>query len=89
MDGSVYRFHPTFHNLMVQRIRQFVQPGITFDVVLAEDGSGIGVNISLSTNPLLLLTYNDCRLGGVSGCCCCLSMKSFNFKIFLISSRPE
>lgn len=50
MDGSVYRLHPTFHNLMVERIRQFVKPGIEFAVVLAEDGSGLGVNNVLIEN---------------------------------------
>ncbi|XP_037045634.1 hexokinase type 2-like [Bradysia coprophila] len=42
VDGSVYRLHPSFHDLMVERIRQFVKPEISFDVVSAEDGSGRG-----------------------------------------------
>lgn len=48
MDGSVYRLHPTFHNLLVERIRQFVKPEIAFSVVLSEDGSGLGVNIAFN-----------------------------------------
>lgn len=42
VDGSVYRFHPNYHDLMVQRIRQFVKPEISFDLMLSEDGSGRG-----------------------------------------------
>lgn len=29
VDGSVYRLHPHFHDLMVEKIRQLVNPGIT------------------------------------------------------------
>lgn len=42
VDGSVYRFHPKFHDLMVQKIKQFVKPDISFDLMLSEDGSGRG-----------------------------------------------
>lgn len=42
VDGSVYRFHPKFHDLMMKRIRQFVKPNISFDLMLSEDGSGRG-----------------------------------------------
>ncbi|KAH8256584.1 hypothetical protein KR026_002515 [Drosophila bipectinata] len=42
VDGSVYRFHPKFHNLMVEKISKLIKPGITFDLMLSEDGSGRG-----------------------------------------------
>lgn len=42
VDGSVYRYHPKYHDLMVQRIRQFVHAEISFDLMLSEDGSGRG-----------------------------------------------
>lgn len=42
VDGSVYRYHPKYHDLMVQRIRQFVNPEISFELMLSEDGSGRG-----------------------------------------------
>lgn len=29
VDGSVYRFHPHFHDLMVEKIRQLINPGLT------------------------------------------------------------
>lgn len=42
VDGSVYRFHPKFHDLMKAKIRQFVKSDISFDLMLSEDGSGRG-----------------------------------------------
>ncbi|KAK3889281.1 hypothetical protein Pcinc_006705 [Petrolisthes cinctipes] len=42
VDGSVYRFHPHFHNLMVEQISHLIKPGIKFDLILSEDGSGRG-----------------------------------------------
>ncbi|XP_055694285.1 hexokinase type 2 isoform X4 [Lutzomyia longipalpis] len=42
VDGSVYRFHPKFHDLMMEKTRQYVNPGINFDLMLSEDGSGRG-----------------------------------------------
>lgn len=29
VDGSVYRFHPHFHDLMVEKIQQLITPGLT------------------------------------------------------------
>lgn len=42
VDGSVYRFHPYFHKLMVEKTRQLTRPDIKFDLMLSEDGSGRG-----------------------------------------------
>lgn len=28
IDGSVYRFHPHFHNLMMEKIAQLIKPNI-------------------------------------------------------------
>ncbi|XP_041979692.1 hexokinase type 2 isoform X2 [Aricia agestis] len=42
IDGSVYRFHPHFHSLMCEKIAQLANPGIVFDLMLSEDGSGRG-----------------------------------------------
>ncbi|KAJ2951161.1 hypothetical protein O0L34_g5553 [Tuta absoluta] len=42
IDGSVYRFHPHFHTLMCEKIAHLVNPGIQFDLMLSEDGSGRG-----------------------------------------------
>ena len=35
VDGSVYRFHPHFHDLMVEKIQQLVNPGTTVKDILA------------------------------------------------------
>lgn len=42
MDGSVYRYHPKYHDVMVQQIRRFINRDIEFDLMLSEDGSGRG-----------------------------------------------
>lgn len=42
VDGSVYRHHPHFHNIMVKKIRELTQAEYTFDLMLSEDGSGRG-----------------------------------------------
>ncbi|XP_018578067.1 hexokinase type 2 isoform X5 [Anoplophora glabripennis] len=42
IDGSVYRFHPHFHNLMMEKIKELCDPSIEFDLMLSEDGSGRG-----------------------------------------------
>nr|CCN27375.1 hexokinase [Crassostrea angulata] len=44
-DGSLYRFHPHFHDLMVEKIQQLVKPGIKFKLMLSHDGSGKGAAI--------------------------------------------
>ncbi|KAK0095455.1 hypothetical protein PV326_008311 [Microctonus aethiopoides] len=40
IDGSVYRFHPHFHDLMTEKIGQLQKH--KFDLMLSEDGSGRG-----------------------------------------------
>ncbi|KAK9303723.1 hypothetical protein QLX08_004717 [Tetragonisca angustula] len=40
IDGSVYRFHPYFHDLMTEKISQLQNH--KFDLMLSEDGSGRG-----------------------------------------------
>lgn len=42
VDGSVYRYHPAFHNLMTAGIAKLIDPGLQFDLMLSEDGSGRG-----------------------------------------------
>ncbi|XP_037094691.1 hexokinase type 2-like isoform X2 [Pollicipes pollicipes] len=42
VDGSVYRFHPHVHNLMCEQISKLIKPGIKFELMLSEDGSGRG-----------------------------------------------
>jgi hexokinase len=42
VDGSVYRFHPHFHSLMTETIKQLIPSNYEFQFVLSEDGSGRG-----------------------------------------------
>ncbi|CAI9739073.1 hexokinase-2-like isoform X1 [Octopus vulgaris] len=45
IDGSLYRFHPRFHNLMSLKIQELVDPSYKFKLVLSHDGSGKGAAI--------------------------------------------
>lgn len=42
VDGSVYRFHPKFHELMTETIKELIPSNYNFKFVLSEDGSGRG-----------------------------------------------
>jgi len=46
MDGSLYKFHPHFHNRMVSKITNLVDSSIQFQMVLSEDGSGRGAGLA-------------------------------------------
>lgn len=45
IDGTVYKFHPHFHNLMVEKIKELVGDAYDFQLLLVEDGSGIGAGL--------------------------------------------
>jgi len=42
IDGSLFRFHPHFKNVMQSRISQLMGINYKFDLLLSEDGSGRG-----------------------------------------------
>lgn len=42
IDGSVYRFHPTFKDLLDSKIDDLLDPRLEFQLMLSEDGSGRG-----------------------------------------------
>lgn len=42
VDGSLYRFHPTFHDLMTEKIKELVPANYNFSFALSEDESGCG-----------------------------------------------
>ncbi|XP_025190959.1 hexokinase type 2-like [Melanaphis sacchari] len=42
VDGSVYRFHPYFQKLILEKTRQLTKTDINFELMLSEDGSGRG-----------------------------------------------
>ena len=40
VDGSLYRFHPHFHDLMVEKLEQLVNPGIkVWKLLLSANGN--------------------------------------------------
>lgn len=42
VDGSVYKYHPRFHDLMEEQCKKFLHKGLSFKLMLSEDGSGKG-----------------------------------------------
>ncbi|VDM46907.1 unnamed protein product [Toxocara canis] len=42
IDGSVYRFHPTFARILDQKIDKLLEPNLEYQLMLSEDGSGRG-----------------------------------------------
>ncbi|XP_030375921.1 hexokinase type 2-like [Scaptodrosophila lebanonensis] len=42
IDGSVYRFHPKYHNLLTEYMNKLLKSAVKFELVLSEDGSGRG-----------------------------------------------
>jgi len=42
VDGSLYRYHPKFHDYMMEKIKSLLKPGLDFKLMLSEDGSGKG-----------------------------------------------
>ncbi|EDW15714.1 hexokinase type 2 [Drosophila mojavensis] len=42
IDGSVYRFHPHYHRLLMQNMNLLLNGTVRFELVLSEDGSGRG-----------------------------------------------
>lgn len=48
VDGSVYRYHPFYHQLLINKINELVNDGINFSIMLSEDGSGRGAAVLAS-----------------------------------------
>jgi len=49
VDGSVYRYHPFYHQLLVDKINELVKSDIQFNIMLSKDGSGRGAALLAST----------------------------------------
>jgi len=49
VDGSVYRYHPFYHKLLVDKINELVKSDIQFNIMLSKDGSGRGAGLLAST----------------------------------------
>lgn len=45
IDGSVYRFHPKFPQLLDDKIAELIDDNLRYKLMLSEDGSGIGAAI--------------------------------------------
>ncbi|XP_044756105.1 hexokinase type 2-like [Coccinella septempunctata] len=46
IDGSVYLHHPHVHRLMMNKIQELLIPGVQFQLMLSEDGSGRGAALA-------------------------------------------
>nr|XP_017007684.2 hexokinase type 2 [Drosophila takahashii] len=49
IDGSVYRFHPKYHDMLQFHMRKLLKPGVKFELVVSEDGSGRGAALVAAT----------------------------------------
>ncbi|VDM58706.1 unnamed protein product [Angiostrongylus costaricensis] len=45
LDGSVYRFHPSFRHLLEEKIGHLITNDIKYQLMLSEDGSGRGAAV--------------------------------------------
>ncbi|KAJ1356727.1 hypothetical protein KIN20_014471 [Parelaphostrongylus tenuis] len=45
VDGSVYRFHPTFKQLLDQKISALIDSDVKYQLMLSKDGSGVGAAV--------------------------------------------
>ncbi|XP_076468592.1 hexokinase type 2-like [Babylonia areolata] len=50
VDGSLYRFHPRFPNLMHIKIQELINPGLKFKIRLSDDGSGKGAALTAAVS---------------------------------------
>jgi len=62
VDGSVYRYHPKFHQLMEAKIAELTNPDYKFDLMLSEDGSGRGAAL------IAAVAVRNIERGGKSPC---------------------
>ncbi|XP_017079619.1 hexokinase type 2 [Drosophila eugracilis] len=49
IDGSVYRYHPKYHELLQFHMKKLLKPGLKFELVVSEDGSGRGAALVAAT----------------------------------------
>lgn len=49
VDGTVFRLHPRFSEYMEEKMKLLVNPNISFDLMLSEDGSGRGAALVAAT----------------------------------------
>ncbi|KAH8268135.1 hypothetical protein KR026_000568 [Drosophila bipectinata] len=49
IDGSVYRYHPKYHDMLTMYMKQLLKPGVKFELTVSEDGSGKGAALVAAT----------------------------------------
>ncbi|XP_017018685.1 hexokinase type 2 [Drosophila kikkawai] len=49
VDGSVYRYHPTYPSMLEHHMKKLLKPGVKFELVCSEDGSGRGAALAAAT----------------------------------------
>ncbi|KAH8278790.1 hypothetical protein KR018_009479 [Drosophila ironensis] len=49
IDGSVYKYHPKYHDLLCSYMKTLLRPGVRFELTTAEDGSGKGAALVAAT----------------------------------------
>ncbi len=59
VDGSVYRFHPTFKQLLDQKIDQLINPGLEVDSIVAETFSNLAGRQRFSSLQFQLMLSED------------------------------
>ncbi|KAH8294215.1 hypothetical protein KR054_009529 [Drosophila jambulina] len=56
VDGSVYRYHPTYHAMLEKYTKKLLRPGVKFELVVSEDGSGRGAALAAAAIQMKRLT---------------------------------
>ncbi|CAG5127581.1 unnamed protein product, partial [Candidula unifasciata] len=66
VDGSLYRFHPFFHDLMMEKTKVLIKPGLHFKLMLSHDGSGKGAALVAAVADRLLQKKRQLAKDGTS-----------------------
>uniref|UniRef100_A0A914E2P7 Phosphotransferase n=1 Tax=Acrobeloides nanus TaxID=290746 RepID=A0A914E2P7_9BILA len=64
VDGSVYRFHPTFAKLLDAKIDELLERKHKYKLMLAEDGSGRGAALVAAVATRLANEHQDRKIQG-------------------------
>ncbi|BFZ01473.1 hypothetical protein BsWGS_04512 [Bradybaena similaris] len=66
VDGSLYRFHPFFHDLMMEKTKVLTKKGLHFKLMLSHDGSGKGAALVAAVADRLLQKKRQLAKDGTS-----------------------
>ncbi|KAK6051204.1 hypothetical protein COOONC_11291 [Cooperia oncophora] len=59
IDGSVYRFHPKFPQLLDDKIAELIDENLRYKLMLSEDGTGIGAAVVAAVATRILEQSKD------------------------------